>query len=307
MKNASLRPLAFLTAGLLCSGSSALAAIVFQADFNDSTSAGLVSLGGTGALRTSTSFTATVATSDSWYSGGYLRIVNPKTATSGASSAITLTPSSSASSWAAFHTGGNTSILNGGSDFFVRVASIDSTRANSWFRPIDFGSTTSGGLRLILESQGTDQLRLQIQSPANGLIRENSTTASVLTATGTFSFDQGDIAHIGFTFSTDANGWITMNLFAAKTTGAIDTASTADRIASLTFKIDQSIVTSGFGSGAFYLNGGYLAGTENTLDFDSFRLYDAVPASFSGIPEPSLASAIIGGAALIAVTVRRKR
>lgn len=307
MKKPSFRLLAHLTAGTLLTGATAQAAIVFQADFNNATSAGLVTIGGTGALRTSAHYTPSIETTNTWLDAGYLRIVNHKTATSGASNAVTLTPASAASSWAALHTGGNKSVLNGGADFFVRVASIDETRADAWFRPIDFGSVNDGGLRLILESQGTDQLRLQIHSAANGLIRTNETTAGTLTATGTFNFSQGDIAHIGFTFATDTDGWITMNLFATKTTGAIDTSSATDRIASLTFKIDSSIVTSGLGSGVFTLNGGYLSGTASTLDFDSFRIYDEVPASFSSIPEPSVASMLIGGAALMLAAARRQR
>lgn len=305
MNIARFRHLACILPGLFAS--SAGAAIVFQADFNDSTT-GLVSLGGTGTLRTSSHYTATVESLNPLLSGGYLRVTNPKTATSGTGNAVTLTPTTAANSWASLHTGGSLSTLNGGADFFVRLVSINETRTNSWFRPIDFGSTANGGLRLIMESQGDDQLRLQIHSASNGLIRENNTTTGTLTAAGTFDFNAGDIAHIGFTFSTDANGWITMSLFAAKTNGGIDTTSATHRLASVTFKIDETIASSGLASGQFFLSGGYLAGTENTVDFDSFRLYDSAPPSFSGIPEPGAASMIIGGAAaLVALSVRRQR
>lgn len=291
--------------GLLsaCSATSSLtAAVTFQANFDDATH--LVSSGGTGVLNSSSYYTRSITDVPALAGGNFLKIVNPQTATGGLSSAVTFSPDGAGHSWAAMHTGGDKAILNGAADFFVRFEEVGVASGNSWFRPIDIGSSTAGGLRLILSSQTDSKLSLQILGEAGSLTTATNTSTSSRTINSNLVVAQGDVLHLGLTFATDPSGWVTMSLFGTSGVGQMDASSTSSALlGSIIFKINTGVVTSGLPSGSFNFSGGYLQYNTSTMDFDTFRLYDAAPATFGAIPEPGGLALTFGGLALASFMV----
>jgi hypothetical protein len=264
----------------------AQAAIVFRADFDAPDK--MVSLGGTsGSLWQSKDYSVERLVSPPLDSaaGGFVRITNPMKATSGASRAIYLKPDKPATSWAAMHTSGKTTALNGGCDFFVRiVAATDPKGGRSWFRPIDIGEASNGGLRITLSSEANDTLRLQILAEDGGLYTSDGNPVANRSINSGFAVAAGQSYHIGFTFTTGAGGLVTMKLFGVKNVGPMETAATSPALlGTVSFKINPKVVTAGLPSGQFALCGGYLNKNQSTLDFDELRIYDAEPSSFGAI------------------------
>jgi hypothetical protein len=308
-----LRPFLLAGIGLLFSAPGTVrAALIFEADFD---SANIVNVGGTGALNSNSAiYQSSLTAADPLGQGSYLHVLKNSTTSSGGYRAVAnFTPASAANSWGALSTkAGDYVHLNGGADLFFRVNSLSSFYDN-WFRPIDLTSgspaSDSGVLRIALYSGTLGDFKLFIQGESGSITNSGGSTVSSITLTGTLPVTTGvnaSINHIGFTFSTDADGWITARLFGRTDGGAIDTSGTA--LATATFKINSSVVTTGLTSGGFSLNGGTNSGTANSsdIDYDLFRLYDAAPASFSAIPESQSVAALAGLMAVLACGVTRR-
>ncbi|MDR1279792.1 MAG: hypothetical protein LBK99_03085 [Opitutaceae bacterium] len=142
----------------ITAASSASGTIIFQSGFDGILIGDSISgtTGGTARLPSSVHYTSSIVTPSSatWANGGFVRVSNPGTATNGISAAANFTPASAANSWAALHTGGDKATLNGGADFFVKFTEVASGVRTSaaWFRPLDIGAATSGGLRVITQN-----------------------------------------------------------------------------------------------------------------------------------------------------------
>ncbi|EIP97921.1 hypothetical protein OpiT1DRAFT_02371 [Opitutaceae bacterium TAV1] len=311
-----LRPFLLAGIGLLLSSGTVRAALIFEAGFD---SANIVNVGGTGALNSNTAiYQSSLTTANPLGQGSYLHVLKNSTTSSGGYRAVVnFTPTSAANSWGALSTKvGDYVHLNGGADLFFRVNSLPLFYAN-WFRPIDLTlgapSSGSGVLRIALFSESAaNSFKLYIQGESGAITNSGGSTVSSITLTGTLPITTGvnaSINHLGFTFSTDADGWITASLFGNTDGSAIDTSGTA--LATATFKINSSVVTTGLTDGNFSLIGGTNSGTENSsdIDYDLFRLYDAAPASFSAIssiPEPASIAMLSGLVALLACGVTRR-
>ncbi|WP_043586742.1 hypothetical protein [Geminisphaera colitermitum] len=300
-----LLPSLLLLAGfgflLLASPDTARAALIFEAGFE---SGNIVTVGGTGALGSNTAiYQRSLTTANPLGQGSYLHVVKNSTTTSGGYfPAVTFTPTSAANSWAALSTKVDDYVhLNGGADLFFRVNSLPSVYDN-WFRPIDLtgGTPTGGVLRIALSANSTNSFNLLISGGSGSMINASGSTVSSISVNGSLAVTTGataSINHIGFTFSTAADGWITAKLFGRTDGGAIDTSGTA--LATVTFKINSSVVTTGLTGGNFSLLGGSNSGTTNSsdIDYDLFRLYNSAPASFSAIapiPESATSSVLFG-------------
>ena len=130
-------------------------------------------------------------------------------------------------------------------------------------------------------------------------------------ATNVLSFAANSFYHLGLTFATDAGGTTTAKLFGLEGLGAINTSATTlseGLVGSMTFNLDETFVTTGFNTGPYDF--GKLRANSNAnfvQDFDSFRLYDSVPAEFAAmVPEPGTGVAFLAGSALIAGCGRRR-
>ncbi len=307
-----------LSALLGLAASTAQGEIIFQADFNgDGTGTGgasdIVTLGGTGSMSSSGTGEVTVESASPIGQGSYYQALNPESPdnkTSGTLGSTTFTPGAGAS-WADMQTSNGSSItgINGGFDFFFKPADIGSGGFhNNWFRPLDFGSNSTGNYRFILTSTGQDEIRIEFLSTGGFLTGAGyATTTSNLYTIGAPNWVEGETYHVGFTFDTDIDDIVTLNLFVAEGTGAIDTSSGDDLVASSSFKIASSI-TDGLSSGNWSFNpAGYLnEGSDGKIaQADTIRLYNDTPETFGAIPEPA-AGALLLGLGALGLCFRRK-
>lgn len=287
--------------GLLIVSAPTHAALIFEAGFD---SANIVKTGGSGALNKTSSIYTTIKTDDTnpLGQGSYLHVEKSGANSSGGYyKAATFTPTSSSNSWGAMSSiPGNYLHLNGGADLFFRVNSLTETYAN-WFRPIDTtdgSAPTNGALRIYLAADDTSTFKLTIGGGTNSIIKSDNTTASSITLNAALAITTGTGAstnHIGFIFSTSNDGWITASIFGNTDGGAIDTSKAP--LATATFKINASVVTTGLSDGAFSLHAGSNSGNKTSnIDYDLFRLYDSAPSSFSAIaiPEPASTAVLLG-------------
>lgn len=274
-----------------------LLAVVFQADFSGTgtgTGAGnLVSLGGTGTLLSGTNATGTQATTNPFVnpaSGGYLRIVDNGTGSGNAG--ITLKPSSAATSPDSWYVNGGTSsfdTVNGAFDFLFRtsVGSAGWGEAGTAFRPIDV-SGGAGGMRLIINAPGNNALQME-------LVAYNGSGVKVmdLFAKNTnVSFAANTLYHLGATVRTDGAGKVTIKLFAARGNVDIDTAGSSSLLASATSASAMDLAAANAVTHAFNSSGasGFVFGkilnadtVAQTQEFDSFRVYNAVPPTIGAL------------------------
>lgn len=311
-----------LIGGLLACAAVANAGTIFQDNFD----AGGPTIGGTRTLESGTGVTNTLQTSSPFTvgSGGYLNTAVDAATAGNALNIVTFTPTAQGNSWNAMQGsgvfGGNTLLtLNGGFDLFVRPSGQAAGATDySWFRPVDFNFTE--GMRLILTGTGNGQVQLNIQTrlsngagvaafgatPLANTVNNELIGASLPAGVG---FNNGSITHIGGTFSTDTNGQITMKLFAAGGTAAIDTTSIANQLASVSFYGDPTKVGSGFTAGAWTMSERKpVAGwpTPNlSVDYERVALYDGTVTGFPAVPEPASVG-VLGLSALAMLRRNRK-
>ena len=246
-------------------------------------------------------------------SGGYVNV----TRTRGGKDLFHIgdvTPTGPASSLGAlFSVGEEWVSFQGGLDFYYRINSISNPSYNNWMRPIDLGGPVQPGeIRMILHSLTASTLRFHLLGEAGTSAFTNAKGQPVSeiifdTAYADLS-TVGVVNHIGLTFETDADtGWITVRSFAQKGQDGIATSGTP--LGSVQFKINSDVVTKGLSTGGWSLGAGH-GNYEDALysiDYDSLRIYNAVPESFAAIPEPGqLGLALIGGVACL-VFYRRYR
>lgn len=332
MKSLSLPPirqrvLSVALAGM-CLPSLMQASIIMQADFQGSGGGtggpnDIVAYGGTGTITSYTTGTASIQNSDPLGQGSYLNVSVGAHPANGNLGLATLTPTSAANSWSALNTVGSQFVaLHGASDFFLSASNAGASGFNTnWTRPFDIGASSSGGLRFIMNAQGTNTMRLEFLAGTNAFLsgtdfqtRTSAMRFDAVVPGGAWALDT--TYHFGFTFMTE-NDVVTVKLFGATGSQAIDTTVNTNLLGSTSFKIDATVVTAGLPSGAFSFNiggtsGGYVAGDENTgsgagrnVSGDALRLYNSAPASFGAIPEPTTMALLALG--LVPIALRRRR
>lgn len=277
-----------------------LLAVVLQADFTGTgtgTGVGhLVSLGATGSLISNAGSSVTssqVATAPfvSPDSGGCLRLVDAGLGIA-TSAGVHLKPLSSANSPDSWYTDGGTSTfdtVNGAFDFYFR-SSIAST---SWdgsgvaFRPLDI-SGGNGGLRMIINSTTPNNLQMELKAVNAG----GAIVMDLFTVKNGVNFAANTVYHMAGTVSTDAAGKVSIKLFAARGNVDIDTNSNAYLIASANSASAMDTAASNAINHAF--NSATAAGFDfgkmrntdalaQTQEFDDFRIYNSVPATFDSL------------------------
>jgi len=276
------------------------AAIVFQADFsgpgNSKTGSPYdgVTTGGVLSELYSNAYTSTKLKGDNPMAadGGYLSCAISTNFTLPATSlnAARFTPNSAATSMDAMTSVTNGDrVINGGLDFFFRS---DKNITKSELRAVDLDNRGKGGLRFVFASSSPGGLILEVLSNDNGLLSgsEGGSTGKVLSVTGPFQMVSNTVYHLGLTFATDTEGTVTAKLWGQAGTNAID-LTTATPVATLTFGINEAVVTNGFVNGDFYL--GQIR-YENitppmTQEFDQFRIYNSTPTSFGALQAPAAA------------------
>lgn len=180
-------------------------------------------------------------------------------------------------------------VINGGLDFFFRS---NKSITKSELRAVDMDNKSKGGLRFVFASSVSGGLILEVLSNDNGLLTggEGGAAVKALSVTGPFQMVSNTVYHLGLTFATDAAGTVTAKLWGQAGTNAIVFA-TATPVATLTFGINEAVVTNGFVTGDFYLS---QIRYENitppvTQDFDQFRIYNATPDAFGALQTPAAA------------------
>jgi len=286
-----------VTAMAIClTAGQGLAAVVFEAGFNG-TGGGtggafdLATAGGTCTLDSGTSgqvFSKCSKDKPMAGGGGYFNCVMISTNFSQLNTATFKPGSVSNSLDSMTAVVGGDRVLNGGFDFFFRA---DTELVNAEMRALDSDNRSKGGLRFTfgsIASGPTRGLRLEMISNTDGL-RSGSETGSAsasLNVFGAFPMTSNTVYHIGLTFATDAEGTVTAKLWGQAGTGAID-LTTATPVATLTFGINESVVTNGFQTGDFIFSqlrpGPFNIAKPMTQDFDQFRLYNATPTSFGAL------------------------
>jgi hypothetical protein len=298
MKNAFTPCCRITSASLIALAAlNASAALVFQADFNGPGAgtggvSDIVALGGTGALTNIAPNISNIVVSVSSLTalgagtGSYLSL-NDQAAQSGTRVAgVEFKPEGAANSFDSWYADTSATLghdtLNGGFDFLFRTSSGEPLVKDT-VRFVDVGAS-GVPYRLALSSTDGDKLSLAINQSGINIAR--ATSAAVKLSAGT-------TYRIAGTVSTNASGFVTVNLYLAKGNAAIDTGSPLRRIATSTSSVKLDAGNSI--SGAFGTAGGFYFGMMSnvdadtkTLDLDSFRIYDAVPASFDAdsIPKP---------------------
>lgn len=303
----------------------ASAAVVFEDSFDQSNSSG-----GSRALVNNSNISNGIVTTSpfSTASGSYLRS-NP-TNGSGTSNIVTYTPSSLASSWEAM--AGSLTIgsnqyttLNGGFDLFIRPQSTDTQNNRMdvhWFRPVDF-TGNSQAFRFIFEGNAAGQLLIQLigQNGQSIATADNPSTFNQTNHSLTYNnfFNQltlGESYHLGFTFATDiTSGKITLSIFGVTGTGAIDTTSTTQRLATNEFYINDTVARAG-GESIF---GGERSWTmsardssnnfqnNTSIEYDTVRMHTGTVTSFDALPVPEPARALLMLVGLSTMLWHRRR
>ena len=267
------------------------AQVVFQADFNGSgtgtgETSNIVTYGGTASLASVTNMSAGIGTSPVLLTGapGFLHL-NDTDATTGTAGA-SITPKSAAQSMDSWYVdGGATTFdtINGGFDFYFRSSVASSTWDGTGgdFRPIDLSGGHSG-LRLIVNAPTINRLQLELigYNSAGTAVQNLITSTSPNIAANT-------LYHLAVTVTTNATGYVTINLFLAQGDVPINTASNAYLVASTTSTTvfdppGTNAITHAFNSTSGYTFGqaDYASPHVKTIDFGSFRIYNAVPNVF---------------------------
>lgn len=296
--------------------SSLNAAVILEADFNGTGSgtggaSDLVQSGGTGVTFSNGHTTVTTSTTDPLVAGaGSYLTADAQAGYSGNAGGVTITPTSSANSWAAMNTiSGGTTSLHGAVDFLYRPES-GNVAGSAYFDPISLGTPSATGLSLTLYNNGSDRIKMTINGGTGAFL----TGASYTNVANTLYLDGnakaqlvlGTTYHVAFTLSTDAEtGVSTVNLFVRNNAEAIDPTSTDDLAATYKFKINGAVVTTGLPTGSFAFNAAmYIKPAVES--YDTFRMYDSVPTTFDVVPEPSTFAMFGLGLAAMA-TLRRRR
>jgi len=273
-----------------------LAAVVFEAGFNGRFSGiggayDLTTAGGTLTLDSGVSGQVTSKFSKDnpmAGGGGYFSCVMISTNFT-LLNTVTFKPGSATNSLDAMTSvAGGDRVLNGGFDFFFRA---NKDISNAQVRALDSDNRGKGGLRFTfgtLASGPTSGLRLEMIANTGGLLSggEGGGASANLNVLGAFPMASNTVYHLGLTFATDAGGTVTAKLWGQAGTGAID-LTTATPVATLTFGINESVVTNGFQTGDFVFN---QLRPENILtamtqEYDHFRIYNATPTSFGALSD----------------------
>lgn len=267
------------------------AAVVFEAGFSGPGNGkggayDMVSVGGAGKLNSDTTGQIIPHVSGDFPlgdSGGYFEYAVNPTNTTTTFSVSTFTPNAATNSLDAMTSVVNGDrVINGGIDFFFRA---DRAMTGGEMRALDSSNTGNGGLRFVFTTQAPG-LRLEVISNTGGLFTgsENGNATSSQTVTGPFTFAADTVYHFGLSFATDGEGNVTAKLWCQEGTGAIDLTN-ATPVATLTFGINESVVTSGFATGDFNLGQVRTVNvtTPITEAYDQLRIYDATPTAFGAL------------------------
>jgi hypothetical protein len=300
--------------------------VVFQADYNgpggaEGGTGNIVTFGGTSSgVFSNANQTVQIGSAAPFAtgSGNYLNVHWSQT-TGGI--VIGYTPDSAASSFGSFvgptiSSNGHSYLnLNGGFDVFIRLNVADSYDYGSgpgasatWLGAAYCnGNLVSGtsGLGLFFNGANDGALRLQLSAGNPGAITNftkifgaGGSTSPLVGAAANIYCDSAatlfaipGVWHIGFTFSTDANGLISLKTFATPGTGAIDATSTVSEVYGATLMIDASSAGANPLGGPWYQTGNATAGVD--CDYDLMRIYAGTPAQFPGLasnllPGPSV-------------------
>ncbi|HOD82857.1 MAG TPA: PEP-CTERM sorting domain-containing protein [Phycisphaerae bacterium] len=265
--------------------------------------------GGTATIRDNGTGTAEVVAAPGPVAGGYLRTFYPNGAA--APYGARITPASPANSLAALFSTDPTSgqrQLEGGLDFFFQN-DTDLDRGEE-LRFIDNDNRGSGGLRLVVQG-GSTSGDLYVEVIGNTGAFGDGTTNKVTKATSAFQILANRLYHLGVTFSTDdATGQTTVRLFGLEGNRALDTSAATlaeGFLGSLSFNLDESVVTNGFISGAYDIGSLRNSGADKVQYFDHYRLYDAVPSAFLEVPEPCTLILTSTGLLGVFTSLRRRR
>jgi hypothetical protein len=299
------------------------AAVVFQADFNgtDSGTGGvsdMVTSGGTGAITNANPeislVVASVASGTALAagSGSYLSLNDSGAQTGTRAAGVAFAPTSAANSFDSWYSDTSGAVgydtLNGGFDFLFRTSSSAALASNT-FRFFDVNGGSSG-YRIALSSNATNNLVFTLNQGGVSFVSA-STSAG---AGNSVNLAANTTYRIAGTVSTNASGFVTLNLYLAAGDVAIDTSSSTHLLVSATssVKADASgSISSSFGSAAGF-NFGAVNNPDSdvkVLDIDAFRIYNSVPATFtpSSIPEPGSFALVVGGLIGLGVCVARRR
>lgn len=281
-----------LAAGTAYSG------IVFEADFrgpgNGTGGAyDMVTMGGHGKFLFDNNhllFSRVVNNDPDMNGGGYFScsITNPLS--SDAFSVLGFTPNASSNSFAAMtSTVGDDIVLNGGFDFFFRS---EEALTGGEMRALDVENRSNGGLRFVFTSQAPG-LRLEIISNTGGMFAgsEAGSSNNFNYASGSYTFESNTVYHIGVSYETDAEGTVTAKIWCEEGTGSID-LTTATPVATISFGINEDVVTTGFSSSYFSM-GQFRLGNFSSIpsfvhDYDQFRIYDSTPTYFDALDDPAV-------------------
>ena len=268
--------------------------------------------GGTATIRDNGTGTAEVVTPPpDFLTGGYLRTFYPNGAS--APYGALITPASPANALAALFSTDPTSgqrQLEGGLDFFFQN-DTDLDRGEE-LRFLDNDNRSNNGLRIVVQG-GSSLGDLYVEVIGNANAFGDGTTNKVTRATSAFQIPADTLYHLGVTFSTDdTTGETTVRLFGLEGNQTLDTSATTlteGFLGSLSFNLNEAVVTNGFISGAYDIGALRNSGADKLQYFDHYRLYDAVPAAFLAVPEPS--SVILASGGLLGLAFlgwrRRKR
>jgi len=272
---------------------------VLQADFNGpgNGTAGdndIVTFGGTATLVDAGTYSdASVIDTDPFKSsgptssGGYMCVLTTNNVTTGIYGRTSITPSSTESALSSMTviTNGHI-VLRGGLDFFFR--NTHDIEQSAEFRPIDTDNRGSGGLRLVLYNANGTQLRLEVIANNNGLY-DGGEGGSLKTS---FAYDfishisSNTLYHVGISFDSTDDGTVTAAVWLKEGTGEINLRQDVP-VGSLSFGINEAVVSAGFTTGSFNL--GKLSGLgaiPSTQDYDCLRVYNDTPLVFSALPVP---------------------